>query len=128
MARVVAGHDATHPTHPQSRFCGADAPRCTSETVRPHEKIGDVTRPESRSAYVRVATKRLFWLVANAAEGTRATKLNMAAFRLGQLGVPFDKAEGILTRAAVRCSLDTDDGTDILAVIRCGFEAGSRAA
>ena len=92
----------------------------------PHEKIGDVTRPESRSAYVRVATKRLFWLVANAAEGTRATKLNMAAFRLGQLGVPFDKAEGMLTRAAIRCGLDTDDGTDIQAVIRCGFEAGSR--
>lgn len=71
---------------------------------------------------------RLFWLVAKTPEGQRTIVLNQAAYRCGELGAPFDKAEGMLTRAAIRCGLDMDDGTDIQAVIRCGFDAGSIVA
>ena len=80
----------------------------------------------SGRGYVRAAMDRLFWLVSDTPVGRRTIMLNQAAYRCGELGVPFDKAEGMLTRAAIRCGLDTDDKTDIQAVIRCGFEAGSR--
>lgn len=98
-----------------------------AEDIDLDTKIGDVSRPQGGNRYVRAAMDNLFWLVATAPEGRRTIMLNQAAYRCGELGVPFDKAEGMLTRAAIRCGLDTDDGTDIQAVIRCGFEAGSQA-
>ena len=98
-----------------------------AEDIDLDAKIGDVSRPQGGDRYVRAAMDNLFWLVATAPEGRRTIMLNQAAYRCGELGVPFDKAEGMLTRAAIRCCLDTDDGTDIQAVIRCGFEAGSQA-
>src|SRR5512132_2289992 len=56
-------------------------------------------------AYTRAAMDRLFWLVATTPEGQRNTNLNAAAHRLGQLGVPYEKARGMLTRAALRAGL-----------------------